>query len=311
MMKKSDGATKSRPGQLSFRTLYWIWFATLVLFIATAIHLNGTNLGSESVSIVVLLITVLVGVVSYLALGLSLLENKGGKHLNKYRIATAVTFVGFIFLVFNLNSVLAKVELISRSNSKSQQVDKKVNTNPATPRPTPRPSAKPVQYDNSVTAPDGSQIDCTGPDGKVFKTTQKDCDEFNSAWDGHSNEDEIVDCQLSINSYRLSRKDCEYYQAQASKYDASDWDYIKPAPSAEPVPNYIYTYQAPALSNLELQQSCIGDAKRIYESELRDLKNSVAAHYGGSAYIRAENRINSDYAGEVAYCKSRYPTSGN
>lgn len=26
------------------------------------------------------------------------------------------------------------------------------------------------------------KIDCTGPDGVVFKTTQKECDEFNAAW---------------------------------------------------------------------------------------------------------------------------------
>lgn len=30
--------------------------------------------------------------------------------------------------------------------------------------------------------PHSSLIDCTGPDGVVFKTTQKECDDFNASW---------------------------------------------------------------------------------------------------------------------------------
>jgi len=37
---------------------------------------------------------------------------------------------------------------------------------------------------NAITKPVGgfSTIDCTGPDGRHFQTTQKECDSFNAAW---------------------------------------------------------------------------------------------------------------------------------
>lgn len=43
--------------------------------------------------------------------------------------------------------------------------------------PSPKPSARTIKQTTTI-----PKIDCTGPDGVVFKTTQKECDEFNAAW---------------------------------------------------------------------------------------------------------------------------------
>lgn len=49
-----------------------------------------------------------------------------------------------------------------------------------TPKPTPSPSSvgtKPVIQKSA-----SNRITCTGPDGKQFQTTRKECDDFNAAW---------------------------------------------------------------------------------------------------------------------------------
>lgn len=46
----------------------------------------------------------------------------------------------------------------------------------------PQQQVLPQTTKNTQTQGNQSLIDCTGPDGKQFKTTQKECDSFNAAW---------------------------------------------------------------------------------------------------------------------------------
>ncbi|PIY79353.1 MAG: hypothetical protein COY81_02990 [Candidatus Pacebacteria bacterium CG_4_10_14_0_8_um_filter_43_12] len=71
---------------------------------------------------------------------------------------------------------------------REQQITQRVQ--PVTsPTPTIKPTSRPSpsafpspKVTRHVTKPISGLITCTGPDGKQFQTTQKECDSFNAAW---------------------------------------------------------------------------------------------------------------------------------
>lgn len=71
------------------------------------------------------------------------------------------------------------------------------------------------QRNNSNTTTSNSKIDCTGPDGKHFIATQKECDEFNTAWGNGPTPDpnEIIQCNIHVNcgggTKEMTRASCE------------------------------------------------------------------------------------------------------
>lgn len=102
-----------------------------------------------------------------------------------------------------------------KPNELIQQVPEVVDlTSPAVTIATPTPVNQPVQKsaNNKVV----SKIDCTGPDGVVFQTTQKECDDFNIAWGNVSLpqsysktiNSSLIDCTVKGKVYRLSPNDC-------------------------------------------------------------------------------------------------------
>lgn len=90
-----------------------------------------------------------------------------------------------------------------------------------TPTVTPKKTVKVNNNQNTNTKTNtnqGSQIDCTGPDGVVFKTTQVECEKFNSAW-GYKkptptlNPYEWIKCPISANcgggNKEMTREECK------------------------------------------------------------------------------------------------------
>lgn len=69
------------------------------------------------------------------------------------------------------------VDFINKATSKklSLQAPEVDNTNQGQ-------NAQTASNQQSASAPSQPQIDCTGPDGKHFQTTQAECDSFNAAW---------------------------------------------------------------------------------------------------------------------------------
>lgn len=95
------------------------------------------------------------------------------------------------------------------------------------PSPSIKPSpSSPSYYKNS---PKPALIDCTGPDKVVFKTTAKECQEFNDAWNNTAkpqpNPQPVQNSQPSYDYY-------DYY-VPSYTYVPSNYD-IAPPPTFEP-----------------------------------------------------------------------------
>lgn len=79
--------------------------------------------------------------------------------------------------------------------------------------PSPAPTTKTVSGKNSnTTAKPSNNVECIGPDGVHFKTTQKECDDFNAAW---KNNPKTAPSQQATtgspsNTYQPSKINCSF-----------------------------------------------------------------------------------------------------
>jgi len=74
------------------------------------------------------------------------------------------------------------------------------------PSPTVTPSPSPAIVATTVSQkPSEPKVTCTGPDGKTFQATQKECDEFNKAW-GTSSQPTQAPSQNIGSSYSYTPK---------------------------------------------------------------------------------------------------------
>lgn len=74
--------------------------------------------------------------------------------------------------------------------------------------PTPTDNSTPtvtpvVQTYKQTYRPSSNTIDCIGPDGKHLQTTQKECDDFNSAWNNKKNTNNSVPYQQTYPNQNL------------------------------------------------------------------------------------------------------------
>lgn len=106
---------------------------------------------------------------------------------------------------------------------------------------TPTPSSTQQVLPQSTQNTNYFLIDCVGPDGKQFKTTQKECDEFNSAWRNNKNTQQInpppqatrnvtppstksttqsnlIDCNTKMGTFKLTDFECSEYNRILSQY---------------------------------------------------------------------------------------------
>ncbi len=94
-----------------------------------------------------------------------------------WKIVGTVAIILFIVFLSDSNT---------SSNSTTSPTSSPTPTLVVTASPTkkiiPKHTARPTTTPTVKITPTGSNIDCTGPDGKHFSATQKECDDFNSAW---------------------------------------------------------------------------------------------------------------------------------
>jgi len=132
---------------------------------------------------------------------------------------------------FLISSSVFAVEGFKAKNNEEYKNKYYVKINPTpiptievkiTPTITPKKTVKVNNTQNTNTKTNtntnqDNQIDCTGPDGVVFKTTQTECEKFNSAW-GHKmptptlDPKEWIRCPISANcggGYKeMMREEC-------------------------------------------------------------------------------------------------------
>lgn len=89
------------------------------------------------------------------------------------------------------------------------------------PSPSPSVTPAPPSVAGANTA-NIKQIECVGPDGVHFKTTQKECDEFNAAWRNTPKQntspppsystEPLIPCVLSYGTFQLTQSSCASFK---------------------------------------------------------------------------------------------------
>ncbi len=78
--------------------------------------------------------------------------------------------------------------------------------------PTSIPYTQPVRNNTQQSAQKSQSIvDCTGPDGKHFQTTQQECDKFNSAWGKNNNTQNEIAQNVGVQTNSKIYKSLEDY----------------------------------------------------------------------------------------------------
>ena len=193
------------------------------------------------------------------------------------------------------------------------------------PKPTPESSKQGGQVNQVVKT---GSIDCVGPDGKQFKTSESECRNLNESWGKEL--DYIVNCNISSNcgggTKNLRKSVCDnstccevngrwvFYEDN----NKCNEDQKKNQPNYD-LPNYTYPiteYNSPTQAvdnsgyNRDMQSICIGNANSSYQSQEASLSNYYRAQGSGgisSAYENALNQLYNDLQRAITSCKSQYP----
>lgn len=205
----------TKKKNLTIKSLYLLWILSMVLFIFFSFIMRkiDASTGSWFLFLGLQFLVVLAGVSFFSMLINRIIRNIRKKNIKKYGIATLITFFAFFAFLLNFNSIEAKlgitpVATTPRSNTTTkpsipinnptQKIEQKTQTQPTTSKTT-----------------ISNQIDCTGPDGVIFKTTQEECDKFNFAWGNEPtpNPNEYIRCNIHSNCgggfKEMTRASCE------------------------------------------------------------------------------------------------------
>ncbi len=196
----------------------YLWITTLLVFGATCFFgakstSQGSNLYQKEFLVYLLLGNIGLGIFAFLGITFSrrIPKNKNIPIFVKYILPGCLIY-------FLINSSIFAIE------NKSLNSKNKINKNSSelnlpsvstpTPSPTKIPTKTPAKSNNSSNN-NSKQIDCVGPDGVHFQTTQQKCDDFNRAWGvvPTLNPNEYVRCNISPNcggGYKeMTRSACE------------------------------------------------------------------------------------------------------
>ena len=202
--------TKERKFFFSTKFLYLIWLLCLIYFLSSVIFVKENY---SELSGYLLLITVLIGGIAFLFLFHRVAQPKLFNN-GKYGLITLLTFIVFVGMLLKHEEVRALLGIPSASEVSQPSINK--SSDIISPTPIPSKSVNQVNKAvNVVPSTNSNLIDCTGPDGKVFKTTQQECNNFNSAWKNPPTPDpsEIIKCTIHVNCgggfVEMRREDCE------------------------------------------------------------------------------------------------------
>lgn len=191
-----------------------------------------------------------------------------------------------------------------------------------TPIPTIKPKVKITTNDT------GSKVNCTGPDGKTFLTTQAECDKFNADWGktktttntNITTGNEMVSCRISANCgggvRYISKTECSNSTCCQVGYNWSLFNSLQKCKDEQnknntgsyvrPTSIPIQTYQpvstsAPAPTNPPVVQN--SKTKTQCQEEVRLKYQALQSQYGGGSALEA---INQNYNAEMNSC-NQYP----
>lgn len=125
-----------------------------------------------------------------------------------------------------------------------------------------------------------TKIDCTGPDGKHFQATQKECNEFNAAW-GNKKINNMVNCKLlSGQTIPTSLEDCNRYNAAGNStqgnikvYDSlEDYEHVSCTTEYGTFTSYGKTHEE-AVSSCSHSQAYARSLKESAEQSLQRWKD--------------------------------------
>lgn len=184
---------------------------------------------------------------------------------------------------------------------------KKKKKNTTMPKALPSPTLTPKKL-----------IDCTGPDSVVFKTTQKECDDFNEAWSKPKPTPEPV---KEVEKTQSTSQYTHTYRYNPPTYYPCTLNY--PATGTSVTYNYLYKTQEECLaeqaridaiytpqpidtspSREELHSQCLDEAVTVYNREVQSAK----VKYGSGSSMRdvAIRIAQSNYSTAVARCNSQF-----
>ncbi len=202
--------------QLSIVHLYCIWLGAMIAFFILLAIVRRLPTESMGTSFILLGLSVLVGTIAYLGMMVDILLEIRTRAAQKLGLVSIITFVSFFLLLLHIDSVEAffGVPPISQNQVIETHTEKVEN-----PTPSPTPTATPTKQNTSPPTTNqehaSNQIDCTGPDGVVFQSTQEECDAFNAAWGNTPTPDphEYIRCNIHANcggGYKeMTRASCD------------------------------------------------------------------------------------------------------
>ncbi len=192
---------KSRK-QIALPVLYLLWLVSMVVFFISWVEIISTSASATTTTATAFIISAGAGFWIFVALFVvwctKISDKKQSKDNRKliknYTWLIWTTFVVFFVLLIVISLKIAEKNQAVINNSPKPtpiEITKQTPTPKTTSAPTPKTTS--TQNKNAT----ANLIDCTGPDGVVFKTTQKECDDFNAAWGNTANQNNgLVDCKL-------------------------------------------------------------------------------------------------------------------
>lgn len=211
---KEKGELKTNLRSCMF--LYFLWILSMVVFFLILFIFEKIDVSIKIWIFFMILPTVNVigGIVIYVMLVTKILFFHQHLIFKWFELLVFITFIGFFLSLFNYKKIekALSLESVKKEQTSSTNI-KKENYYIASPTPTASPANKPKQKDSVGSPPISNKINCTGPDGIVFQTTQKECDDFNAAWGNNKNSnpnDELVNCIFNdrCGSKVMTRNDC-------------------------------------------------------------------------------------------------------
>ena len=261
----------------SLGIFFLIWFCSLATF-----YVLGWLLIKEIIStekpfwLVVFGLIILLGLAAFMPLIVNIISSIKERRGQLYGLATLLTLSVFLFLLFYDDPNKAKADLTpNQANNISQEIT---------------PTATPTVQNNTVqrqVAPvnTANQIDCTGPDGVVFKTTQEECDSFNAAWGNTpittsaTSPNDIIRCNIHPDCgggfKEMTRSSCE--EMTCCTTDTGSAVFTSKSQCSKQADDYCMnqvnqTYSndmANCTKNLSLYSAtgydCTGEANKLYE----------------------------------------------
>lgn len=186
--------------------------------------------------------------------------------------------------------------------SPKQEVQAKKEVMPSIiPSPTSQetqPVSKPSTIPIVIPPTTSVLVDCTGPDGKTIKLTQKQCDDFNTAWNKPpTNQNQNVNTNSRANNTN------GYGNTSGnSSYNSNYPNYVFPT---YPPINTGGSQQIPANTPVPVDHSldlqiCLNNAQNSYNSQMDDLNRRGMISSGQA------DQVKSQYASQQQSCRQQY-----